>query len=257
MKETQYKILVDGKSCHGGDMKWSLPRRVNGEWRPGKWHKAPDGAIVCYSGLHLTTYPDRWLRHGCKLFIAQGRGQSDREEDKTAFTEARLLRPARLPAWWQRSERFISSIGRVKWFSRQGPVDPKWKLTEGASWDAAWADARDAAWTSPGAASWNAARDAARAAARAAARVAARADAWTASWNAARDAAADAAWDAAGTAAWECLCNHLCADRSIDQPHRDILRRCWEVWERGYGLVGEVNGVLYVYAGPARKAVTQ
>ena len=30
---TYYKVLVDGKSCHGGDMGWSLPTRDEFETR--------------------------------------------------------------------------------------------------------------------------------------------------------------------------------------------------------------------------------
>lgn len=33
MKQKLYKILVDGKSCHGGDLVWSLPKgKKKGDW---------------------------------------------------------------------------------------------------------------------------------------------------------------------------------------------------------------------------------
>jgi hypothetical protein len=40
----------------------------------------------------------------------------------------------------------------------------------------------------------------------------------------------------------------LCADLPIDQKHRDAIAARWDVWQRGYGLMAEVDGVLFVYA---------
>lgn len=47
----QYKVLVDGRSCHGGNMTY-----------PQIGEKTPtiDGVRVCLRGYHLTSDPIRW-----------------------------------------------------------------------------------------------------------------------------------------------------------------------------------------------------
>jgi hypothetical protein len=73
-------------------------------------------------------------------------------------------------------------------------------------------------------------RDAARAAARDAARAAARA----------------AAWDAAGAA--ELYSQMLiCDGLPLAQKHIDHIAARWNVWQKGYCLLCDVGGVLYVY----------
>ena len=98
------------------------------------------------------------------------------------------------------------------------------------------------------------------AAARAAAWGAAWDAAWDAAWAAAWAAARAAAWDAAGAAAWAAardaqllaLTEYVCAGLPLDERHRQRSRACWRVWQKGYGLYGEVDGVLVVYAAEAR-----
>ena len=85
-----------------------------------------------------------------------------------------------------------------------------------------------------------AARDATWAAARAAARAA--------TWDAAWDAARAATWDAARAAACTAQVQHVCGDLDIEQEHLDHVDARWEVWLKGYCLLADVNGVLYVYA---------
>ncbi|MBK9272828.1 MAG: hypothetical protein IPM48_14680 [Saprospiraceae bacterium] len=52
-----YKILVDGRSCHGGDLKWSLPTKKGNKWIPGEWHEVKGDLKICERGLHLTKKP--------------------------------------------------------------------------------------------------------------------------------------------------------------------------------------------------------
>lgn len=65
-----------------------------------------------------------------------------------------------------------------------------------------------------------------------------------AAWAAARAAA----WDAARAAACTAQVQHVCGDLDIEQEHRDHVDARWEVWLKGYCLLADVNGVLYVYA---------
>ena len=69
---------------------------------------------------------------------------------------------------------------------------------------------------------------------------------------AARDAAWDTAWDAAWAAAWAAVLytgtHHILGDVALDQTHRDTAAARWTAWTKGYCVLGEVDGVLYVYA---------
>ena len=285
--ETLYKVLVDGKSCHGGTMEWSLPQ---GD-APGEWHRY-DGALkICERGIHLTRNPMAWYKHRARIFEAEADGIAEWQGDKCVAQAARLIREVEAPALWARIEKFVDGIASVQWFKPDGKPDPEWKLFTGdtwdtagaAAWDAARATARAAAWDAARAAAWDAARAAARdaawdaawAAARAAAWAAARDAAWDAAWAAARDAAWDAAWaaaraaardaawaaawDAARAAAWDAagaaaVAADLLAriefvrDLSIDPKHIEHAEARWRVWQKGYALLCDVDGVLYVYA---------
>jgi hypothetical protein len=264
-----YKVLVDGKACHGGNMMWSLPVADGvGGYVPGAWHVVDGPVEVCRRGLHLTSDPVAWMRTGAMIYRAEGAGEfSSDGSDKTAFALARLLAPApdMIPEWWTAWLPFVrDEIPATPFFQPDGDPDPAWRLFAGESWAAAeaaaWATARNAAWAaaryaSQGAA-WDAARGAARDAARAAARDAARDAARATAWHAAR-AAADAAartavraaaWDAAEDAALYACTEFVCADLPLGDTHRDHARARWNVWRKGYALVGDVDGVLYVYA---------
>ena len=271
-----YKVLVDGKACHGGTLDWSLPTDDgNGGYVPGNWHSVEPPIRCCQHGLHLTTDPLAWMTTGAMVYRAEGDGQRHADgSDKAAFQRARLLSPAPeiIPEWWQSWLPFVrDEIPATPFFQMTGDRDPAWHLTLGndwaaaraaaraaawaAAWDAAWAAAWDAAWDAARAAAWAAARDAARAAAWAAARAAAwdaaRAAAWAAARAAAWDAARAAARDVAGAAAWDAALYaqvvYVCAGLELDPTRIAHARARWDVWQRGYGLVGDVDGVLYVY----------
>jgi hypothetical protein len=246
-----YKVLVNGRSCHGGDMEWSLPKQKrDGSWRPGKWHKLDGPVAICERGLHLTTEPLEWFRIDGDTYEAEAKGIAAREADKCVASAARLLRPVPRPEWHGRVIEFVATIPRVPWFRPDGKPDPEWRVypTRAAAGAAAGAVARDAARV----AAWDAARDAGDAAG-AAVWDAAGATAWVAARDAVRavgDAAGDAARAAAWDAAWECQVNHLCSDLGIEDHHRRAVSDRWRVWQKGYGLFAEVGGVLYVYERP-------
>jgi hypothetical protein len=93
-----------------------------------------------------------------------------------------------------------------------------------------------AAWAAAWVAAWTAACDAALVAGRDAAR------------DVAGDAALVAARDAAGDARlWSQVL--VCDGLPLAQRHIDHARARMDVWRRGYGLLCDVDGVLYVYAG--------
>lgn len=68
-----YKVLVDGKACHGGDLTWSLPAdNGDGSFVPGDWHRVEPPIRVCSNGLHLTTDPLEWMVTGAMVYRAEG-----------------------------------------------------------------------------------------------------------------------------------------------------------------------------------------
>lgn len=56
-----------------------------------------------------------------------------------------------------------------------------------------------------------------------------------------------AARAAAGDARLMVLVGSICFDLNIDSKHREHARARWDVWQRGYGLLCDVNGIFYVY----------
>jgi hypothetical protein len=114
----------------------------------------------------------------------------------------------------QKLDNFIfKEIPQIKFFNPDGKPEKEWKVFYGSTWHAAWDAARDAA--------WDAARDAA----------------WHAAWDAASDAALFAKYI-------------ILDDVEFDEKEKYLayVKARWEVWQKGYGLLCDVDGVLYVYA---------
>ncbi|MEG1972984.1 MAG: hypothetical protein RR315_07445 [Oscillospiraceae bacterium] len=44
-----------------------------------------------------------------------------------------------------------------------------------------------------------------------------------------------------------CVIHSICADLPIPQEHIDYINKRFAIWQNGYGVYGELNGVLYVY----------
>ena len=214
---TYYKVLGENGECfHGGVGEWPLPR----DKRPGKWMPEIAGRIeACRNGYHLVTASQliEWL--GPTLWVAEGKGDTDVQTDKTAFRKARLI--SQVTKWNERTARIFAcdcAERSLHLFEKAYPNDKRprtaievaRRFVEGKATKEERAAARAAAWAAARAAAWAAARDAAWAAG-AAARAAARDAAWDA-----RDAAWDAraaAWDARAAArdaerGWQV--NHLC-----------------------------------------------
>ena len=296
-----YKILVNGKSCHGGNLQWSLP---NG--KPGDWHEIQGTLNMCTNGIHLTDKPAKWFRWNCSMYEAEYEGEIlwDKNESKQCARKVRLIKEVPTPQWWREVHTFVEKdIPSVQWLRPDLKPRKEWRLfkaqTRAAAWDAAWAAAwdaagngaraaaraaaQDAAQDAAWAAAWDAAGNGARAAARAAAQDAAQDAAQVAAWAAARagaqDAAQDAAWaaaqaaagnaaraaaqDAAQDAAWAAARAaagaaagdaallarvKVCRELKLDKKHIDHANARWEVWQKGYALLCDVNGDLYVYA---------
>ena len=200
---TLYKILVNGKSCHGGDMAWSLPRETSpGHYDPGQWMGVEGDLSICNRGIHLTNEPFNWYKWGCTAYEAEAEdfGGEQTAPHKIVCRKARLIRPVAHPQWWMDTVAFVDSLPSVAWLKPDGAPDPAWKLFASPSRAAAWAAARAAAWA------------------------------------------------AAGAAAGEAALLAQCIVAELTGPHMDHAQARMEVWRKGYALLCDVNGALYVYA---------
>ena len=205
-----YKILVKGKSCHGGSANWGLPK----DGRPGVWMPPITGKLkACERGYHVVKDKDilEWLKEDCQIFEAEPKGEVSYADNKGVCRSARLTKPLKWDDRIARSFACDCAERVLPIFEKAYPNDKRPRaaieiarqfIGGTVSSEQLWA-ARAAAWDARAAraAAWDAAGAAARAAR--AARAAARA-AWAAraaAGAAARDAAGDAAWDAAWAAA--------------------------------------------------------
>ncbi|HEX7050458.1 MAG TPA: hypothetical protein VF188_09680, partial [Longimicrobiales bacterium] len=95
MENTYYKVLVGGRSCHGGDCEYALPmQREDGTWEPGEWMPPIEGDLqLCAAGYHLTREPARWWQDGAECYAAEWDGDYvGQHGDKIAVRRCRLLR---------------------------------------------------------------------------------------------------------------------------------------------------------------------
>lgn len=93
-----YKVLVARRSCHGGDLAWSLPtQQPDGSWVPGDWHEVAR-VEPCKSGLHITATPAVWFvgerARDCQLWQCEAEDVTTISEDKSVARRVRLLAPA-------------------------------------------------------------------------------------------------------------------------------------------------------------------
>ncbi len=93
--EKLYKVLVDGKSCHGGDFEWDLPKKKNNKWVPGKWTKRikKDDLEICDTGYHVMNDPIQWIKTGCTIYECEVKTIKEWENDKCVCGQVRLLKP--------------------------------------------------------------------------------------------------------------------------------------------------------------------
>ena len=82
-----YKVLVDGKSFHGGNHTWSLPH----DGKPGDWHEVPSTEL-CKRGFHLTTEPAQWWGNGAKVWAVEAEDLGDERVAKIVARRVRVLR---------------------------------------------------------------------------------------------------------------------------------------------------------------------
>ena len=189
MTKKLYKILIEGKSCHGGNMIWSLPK--NG--KPGAWHEVKGDLKICEKGIHLTTKPFNWYKWGCTCYEAEAQDIITWEKDKCVARKVRLIKEVKHPKWWADCEGWVNTLKDIAWLKPDGKPKKEWMLFE----------TRTAAW--------------------------------------------DAAWDAAGDASLYSRVIFICDGLKLAEKYRTHIKKRMEVWQKGYGLYGDVNGKLYVY----------
>lgn len=142
---------------------------------------------------------------------------------------------------------FIQWLKDIPWFKPDGTVEDSEEIklfeTRYDAWDATGAAAVDDVWH----AAWDAAKIASCDSARDDARFVAWPSAWYAAWDAAGDVAKIAARAAAVDAACYCIMYFVCGDLKIDEKHREYIRKRFAIWRHGYGVLCDVNGIIYAY----------
>lgn len=145
-----------------------------------------------------------------------GRGRMDAMAKAGGWAGARYSKAGVLNSpWWKKVKAVIEEVKSIKYFSNSGEINSDWEIfdTRDSARDAAW----DAAVDSAGNAAWDAAV------------------------GAARDAAVDSARDAALLARCEVV------EFPNDNQFKIHAQKRMDVWRAGYGLLCDVNGMLYVY----------
>ena len=157
---------------------------------------------------------------------------------------------------------FIASIPKTRFYKPDGKPKKEWKIFYGDTWDSARNSALDSARDSARNSAWYSARD----------------SAWDSAWYSARNSALDSAWYSARDSAWDSALDsarNSALDSARDsardsallasfiivddlkfkdkKKHYDHAKARWEVWQKGYGLLCDVDGVLYVYAVKPKK----
>jgi hypothetical protein len=89
-----YKVLSNGKSCHGGKFKWSLPE----DDKPGEWTPVINDVEMCRRGYHLTTHYAHWSdKANIEVYEAEGDVVEFDGYDKVVCSRVRLLRRVKNP----------------------------------------------------------------------------------------------------------------------------------------------------------------
>lgn len=90
-----YKVLVDGKSCSGGALVWSLPTDKG----PGDWHEVEGPLVQCRNGLHLTPDPSTVWREDAEAYLAEAEGIEIGVAGRDREVVARRVRLLRRLTW--------------------------------------------------------------------------------------------------------------------------------------------------------------
>ena len=87
---TYYKVLNDGKACHGGTYSYPLPKGK----RKGAWTPNIENIRPCSRGYHVCTAEDlpKWLRDGNEVYEVELRGATIDHGDKVVAESVRLVR---------------------------------------------------------------------------------------------------------------------------------------------------------------------
>ncbi len=159
---TRYWKVLDenGKSCHGGDFQYDLPRWDDRKgWIPGAWTPLIETVVPCQSGYHVCKDEHLLAWPGPRIYACEIRGTVVDHGNKIVAGQVRLTCPtpwddvaARLFAVECASE--VLSLYEARYPNDDRPsealritllyalgeaTDEEWAAARDAAWDAAWA----------------------------------------------------------------------------------------------------------------------
>jgi hypothetical protein len=126
-----YKVLTNNESHNGGSHKWV----------PGIWYKEDGELEICKKGFHLTTKPMRWVRglHS-EIWEAETLDDIDNKmfyDDKVVVSTARITKKAKMPKWYPKLVSFGNSIKNISFLKPDGKPLKEWRLFTGRTWEEA------------------------------------------------------------------------------------------------------------------------
>jgi hypothetical protein len=78
--ELYYKVLLNGASCNGGNIQYSLPVEIGEEkWAPGQWHELRGPLSRPDNALHATKDPAYWWQDGAECFFIEFEGHTEND----------------------------------------------------------------------------------------------------------------------------------------------------------------------------------
>ena len=187
------------------------------KWKVEKWYKFKGDLKMCESGYHLTTNPSEWFKAFCDIYKAETKDKNPEfNGDKC------VVRTAKITTKLSKEERSKFDKNNVEKEIAKLPTPIQTKLQDFIS-----KDIQRVRFFKPDGKPKKE---------------------WKIFYGDTWDAARDAAWDAARDAA---LVSSIIITSDLEfkdcEKHRKYAQARWEVWKKGYGVVFDVNGVLYVY----------
>jgi len=247
--------LINNKSYEDRFGKWSLPKFVYGQWIPGEWYEISQSLYKHYKGICLITEPyqswPHWVASSLtnfQIYVAEYKEVIAKERNRVFVRKARLLRPLCVPKWFRKTRELMASVGNTLCLQNDNLPNRKWLLFETRD------DAKNA--TISRDFSYNFAYDISQKTISVALRKAVSYTTYGV-FKFVHELFPDVLHQSKldyirkdMTKDLLLLLQCFCVSDKLDRKILRYARRRWKVWQKGYGLYGDINGKFYVYKKP-------